>query len=419
MPILEVRNLHVAIEGVEILRGVNLFVEEGETLGIVGESGCGKSMTGLAIIGLLPGDGKVTQGEVLLNGENLVAAGEKRMRQIRGGDIAMVFQDPFTSLNPAMRVGDQIAEAMVLHRSMSWREARKEAVKMLEAVKVPAPASTARKYPHQLSGGQRQRVMVAMAFACRPKVLIADEPTTALDVTLQAQILALLTELQEQEGTAVVIISHDIGVIGSVSDRICVFYAGKVIEDGDARDVLQLPKHPYTQGLLASLPGGKERLSSIAGQPPDFRSLSGACAFAPRCPHRFERCNVEPDLLGGDIETVKRRAVEEKRTFVDLYQVDLDAGTVWALSEEIARKYLAIPIRRDGTVFHVAMAEPNDETAREEVAKALGARIITSLAAADAIVAAIERMYGGAPRSLIPHRAACWLVERSEVAVGQ
>jgi oligopeptide/dipeptide ABC transporter ATP-binding protein len=418
VPILEVRNLHVAIEGVEILRGVNLYVEEGETLGIVGESGCGKSMTGLAIIGLLPGDGRVTQGEILLNGENLVTAGERRMRQVRGGDIAMVFQDPFTSLNPAMRVGDQIAEAMVLHRSMSWREARKEAVKMLESVKVPAPASTARKYPHQLSGGQRQRVMVAMAFACRPKVLIADEPTTALDVTLQAQILALLAELQEQEGTAVILISHDIGVIGSVSDRICVFYAGRVIEDGDAKDVLRRPKHPYTQGLLASLPGGEERLSSIPGQPPDFRTLGAACAFAPRCPHRFERCEIEPDLLEGDREAARRRAVEERRTFVDLERVELDAGTVWALPEEIARKYLAIPIRRDGTVFHVAMAEPDDEAARQEVAKALGARILASLASADAIATAIDRVYGGTLKANAPHRAACWLLERSEVSVG-
>lgn len=418
MPILEVRNLHVAIEGVEILRGVNLSVEEGETLGIVGESGCGKSMTGLAIIGLLPGNGRVTQGEVLLNGENLVTAGERRMRQVRGGDIAMVFQDPFTSLNPAMRIGDQIAEAMVLHRSMSWREARKEAVKMLESVKVPAPESTARKYPHQLSGGQRQRVMVAMAFACRPRVLIADEPTTALDVTLQAQILALLAELQEQEGTAVILISHDIGVIGSVSDRICVFYAGRVIEDGNAGDVLRRPKHPYTQGLLASLPGGEERLSSIPGQPPDFRTLGGACAFAPRCPYRFDRCDTEPDLLAGDREATKRRAAEERRTFVDFDSVELDAGTVWALPEDIARKCLAIPLRRDGTVFHVAMAEPDDEIARSEVAKALGARILTSLASRDAIIAAIERIYGGASMTAVPHRAACWLVEQSEVRVG-
>jgi len=403
---------------VEILRGVSLSINEGETLGIVGESGCGKSMTGLAIIGLLPVYGKVTQGEVLLNGENLVTAGERRLRQIRGGDIAMVFQDPFTSLNPAMRVGDQIAEAMVLHRSMSWRAARKEAVKMLESVKVPAPASTVRKYPHQLSGGQRQRVMVAMAFACRPKVLIADEPTTALDVTLQAQILALLTELQEQEGTAVILISHDIGVIGSVSDRICVFYAGRVIEDGEARDVLRYPQHPYTQGLLASLPGGEERLSSIPGQPPDFCSLGGECAFAPRCPHRFERCDVEPNLLRGDLEATKRRAMEEKRTFVDLHQSELDAGTVWALPEEVARKHRAIPIRRDGTLFHVAMEKPEDEVARDEVSKALGARIIPSLASADAIATAIERIYGGVPKSTVPHRTACWLVERSEVRVG-
>jgi oligopeptide/dipeptide ABC transporter ATP-binding protein len=418
VPILEVRNLHVAIEGVGILRGVNLHVEEGETLGIVGESGCGKSMTGLAIIGLLPGDGRVTAGEVLFDGENLVQAGEARMRQIRGGDIAMVFQDPFTSLNPSMRVRDQVAEAMVLHRGMSWREAREEAVKALEAVKVPAPKSTARKYPHQLSGGQRQRVMIAMAFACRPRLLIADEPTTALDVTLQAQILALLKELQEQEGTAVILISHDIGVIGSVSDRMCVFYAGRVIEEGATEDVLRRARHPYTQGLLASLPGGRDRLSSIPGQPPDFRNLGSECAFAPRCPHRFSKCDEEPGLLEGDRELVRQRAERERRAFADLDGIELDAGLVWALPEESARKYLAIPLKRDGTMFHVAMANPDDEAAKNAIAQELGGRVIGVLASKDAIEEAIERFYSGRMKSRSPHRTACWLVVSGEAPVG-
>jgi len=418
VPILEVRDLRVSIAGVEILRGVHLYVEEGETLGIVGESGCGKSMTGLAIIGLLPGDGRVTGGEVLFSGENLVQAGEARLRQIRGGDIAMVFQDPFTSLNPSMRVGDQVAEAMVLHRGMSWQEAREEAVRVLESVKVPAPRSTAKKYPHQLSGGQRQRVMIAMAFACRPKLLIADEPTTALDVTLQAQILALLKELQEQEGTAVILISHDIGVIGSVSDRICVFYAGRVIEEGSTEEVLRRAKHPYTQGLLASLPGGRERLSSIPGQPPDFRSLGKGCAFAPRCPHRFSKCDEEPGLLEGDRELVRRRAQRERRAFADLDQLELDAGLVWALSEESARKFLAIPVKRDGTMFHVAMANPDDEGAKSAIGQELGGRVIGVLASKDAIQDAIERMYAGTIQSRAPHRTACWLVATEEAPVG-
>jgi oligopeptide/dipeptide ABC transporter ATP-binding protein len=237
-----------------------------------------------------------------LDGLDLLSLSETKLRKLRGGDLAMVFQDPFTSLNPMMRVGDQIAEAFVLHRAMNWSEARKKAVEQLDAVRVPAAASTAKKFPHQLSGGQRQRVMVAMAFACHPKVLIADEPTTALDVTLQAQILALLSEMQKREGTSVLLISHDIGVIGSVADRIAVFYAGRVVEEGTAERVLTAPKHPYTRGLLAALPGGQERLSSIPGQPPDFATLGKDCSFAPRCAYRFAKCNEEPMLLplGGD-----------------------------------------------------------------------------------------------------------------------
>lgn len=297
MAALEIRGLRVSFGSTEILRGVDLHVEPGETLGVVGESGCGKSMTGLAVMGLLPPGGRISGGEVLFDGFDLAKLGEKKLREIRGGDIAMVFQDPFTSLNPLMRIGDQIAEAVRLHRDASKEESSTIALKSLESVKVPAPKSTARKYPHQLSGGQRQRVMVAMAFACHPKVLIADEPTTALDVTLQAQILALLKELQAAEGTAVILISHDIGVIGSVSDRIAVFYAGRVIEEGNAAQVLRSPSHPYTRGLLASMPGEKERLYSIPGQPPDFNMLTEACSFAPRCPNRFEKCDVEPRIL--------------------------------------------------------------------------------------------------------------------------
>lgn len=297
MSALEINDLHVAFGQTEVLRGVSLRVSPGETLGVVGESGCGKSMTGLAAMGLLPPGGRVTSGSVLLGDKDLTQMNESGLRKIRGGDIAMVFQDPFTSLNPMMRVGDQIAEAVVLHRNESWKTARETAVSALSQVKVPSPKSTAQKFPHQLSGGQRQRVMVAMAFACHPKVLIADEPTTALDVTLQAQILQLLKELQEAEGTAVILISHDIGVIGSVSDRIAVLYAGRVVEVGIAESVLRNPQHPYTKGLLASLPGDTERLASIQGQPPDFKSLKGQCSFSDRCEFRFEKCSSEPALI--------------------------------------------------------------------------------------------------------------------------
>jgi oligopeptide/dipeptide ABC transporter ATP-binding protein len=297
VPTLEVRGLRVAFDSTEILRGVDLRVEAGKTLGVVGESGCGKSMTGLAIMGLLPPGGRITSGSIEFLGENIASAKESRLRKLRGGDIAMVFQDPFTSLNPSMRVADQIVEAVLLHRSVGRREAHDIALQQLHDVRVPSPESTARKYPFQLSGGQRQRVMIAMAFACRPKLLIADEPTTALDVTLQAQILALLDELKRKYDTAVILISHDIGVIGSVSDDIVVFYAGKVIEEGDVRQVLRTPAHPYTAGLLASLPGERKTLYSIPGQPPNFALLEGACSFRERCPKAHDRCVVEPGLL--------------------------------------------------------------------------------------------------------------------------
>ena len=297
MPTLEVRGLRVAFDSTEILRGVDLVVEPGKTLGVVGESGCGKSMTGLAVMGLLPPGGRITEGSIIFEGEDIARAKESRLRKLRGGEIAMVFQDPFTSLNPSMRIADQILEAVLLHRNVSREEARKIALEQLQDVRVPAPESTAKKFPFQLSGGQRQRVMIAMAFACHPKLLIADEPTTALDVTLQAQILALLDELKKKHGTAVVLISHDIGVIGSVSDNIAVFYAGKVIEEGLTADVLRHPAHHYPRGLLASLPGKEERLYSIPGQPPNFATLEGACSFRDRCPSAHDRCVVEPGLL--------------------------------------------------------------------------------------------------------------------------
>jgi oligopeptide/dipeptide ABC transporter ATP-binding protein len=297
-PILRVERLSVAIRGVQILHDVSFSVDAGATLGIVGESGCGKSMTGLTLMGMLPAGGKVTHGSVALDGRDLLQLSPKDWLQVRGQEIAMVMQDPFASLNPMMRVGDQIAEVWVLHQGLSWKEARVRAVEILGHVGVPDPAGSSRKFPHQMSGGQRQRVVIACAFAARPKVLVADEPTTALDVTLQAQILHLLKDLQSEAGTAVVIISHDVGVIGSVSDTVAVFYAGRIVERGPVRDVLTDPQHPYTQGLLGSLPRpGLPKLESIPGQPPLFTAMPTGCPFRPRCAQAHERCQDEPPLV--------------------------------------------------------------------------------------------------------------------------
>ncbi|MDX2066622.1 MAG: ABC transporter ATP-binding protein [Fimbriimonadaceae bacterium] len=297
MAVLEVRDLEVSFGDTRILRGVNFDLEAGRTLGVVGESGCGKSMTGFAIMGMVARPGKVSRGSIRLDGRELVGLPEREWRRIRGEQIALVMQDPFTSLNPMMRIGDQIGESLVLHHGVSRSAAYRQAIEMLEKVGVPAPESSAAKFPHQLSGGQRQRVVIAIAFACKPKVLIADEPTTALDVTLQAQILRLLRELQETEGTAVMLISHDIGAIAAVSHEIAVFYAGQVVEQGSAEAVLRRPAMPYTRALLNALPRvGQTRLETISGSPPDFAKLTGECPFRPRCAFATEACATAPTL---------------------------------------------------------------------------------------------------------------------------
>ncbi len=294
MATLQVSGLHVRVGDVHILRGVDLSVDSGKTLGVVGESGCGKSMTGLAVMGMLP-RGAAVEGSVKLNGRELLYLPRKDWLDIRGQEVSMVMQDPFTSLNPVMKVGGQIAEVFRLHHGLSRAAAWDKAIEMLGKVGVPAPAESADKYPHQMSGGQRQRVVIAIAFASTPKVLVADEPTTALDVTLQAQILQLLKEMQRATGTAVILISHDIGVIGSLADDIAVYYAGRVVESGPAEDVLRSAKHPYTQALLRSVPQvGMERLNVIEGQPPNLASLPPGCSFAPRCPHVFTACSQDP-----------------------------------------------------------------------------------------------------------------------------
>lgn len=297
MPLLQTLDLHVSVRGLPILRGIEISVNKGETLGIVGESGCGKSMTGLALMGMLPKGGEVAQGQILLEGRNIAALPPKDWLKIRGQQIAMVMQDPFTSLNPLMMVGDQIAEVYRLHQRLGRHSAWQKAVEMIGRVGVPDPPRAARKFPHQLSGGQRQRIVIATAFAARPKLLIADEPTTALDVTLQAQILRVLRDLQKSEGTGVILISHDIGVIGAMSHRTAVLYAGQVVECGTTEETLRNPQHPYTQALLASLPDHKvDRLEVIQGQPPLFSELGEGCAFAPRCRYATEDCLVRQPL---------------------------------------------------------------------------------------------------------------------------
>ncbi len=294
MALLDLRDLRVQIGNAKILRGVTMSLEAGQTLGVVGESGCGKSITGLSIMGMLP-PGAKTGGQILFEGNDLTQLKPRDWLAIRGQKISMVMQDPFTSLNPLMRVGDQIAEVFRLHQSLSKAESWNRAVEMIGKVGVPSPDSSARKFPHQMSGGQRQRIVIAIAFASKPKLLIADEPTTALDVTLQAQVLELLRTMQEEEGTAVILISHDISVVGAMADYVAVFYAGGVVEIGTAAQVLHSPAHPYTKALLRALPhAGLGRLEVIGGQPPRLSDPVSGCPFAPRCVERFEKCSEEP-----------------------------------------------------------------------------------------------------------------------------
>ncbi|MBS1704283.1 MAG: ABC transporter ATP-binding protein [Armatimonadetes bacterium] len=305
MPVISVRGLKVKFGSTQILRGVDFDLEAGQTLGVVGESGCGKSMTGLTLMGMVPHPGHV-EGSIRLEGRELLGLPEREWRNLRGDQIAMVMQDPFSSLNPVMRVGDQIAEVYQVHSAMSYRQAHAKAVEMIGHVGIPDPERSARKFPHEMSGGQRQRIVIGCAFAGRPKALIADEPTTALDVTIQAQILELLGQLQAECKTAVMLISHDIGVIGEVAHRMAVFYAGKIVETGPTERVLRSPQHPYTRALLAALPSPeKDTLESIPGQPPRFEELESGCSFAPRCPFRFEKCQVEPELMVAEPEHSK------------------------------------------------------------------------------------------------------------------
>jgi peptide/nickel transport system ATP-binding protein len=280
---------------------VSFHVRRGETLAIVGESGCGKSVTALSVMRLVPDPpGRIVGGSIMLEATDLLTLDEHAMRQIRGNRISMIFQEPMTSLNPVMRIGDQITEAVRLHRSMGRKEAWDKAVEMLRLVRIPEPERRASEYPHQLSGGMRQRAMIAMALACRPALLIADEPTTALDVTIQAQILALVLELQKELGMALILITHDLGVVAQTAQRVIVMYAGKKVEEAEVETLFASPRHPYTRGLMASiptvpLPGAKSdaRLVEIPGMVPSLTRLPKGCSFAPRCKLAIQRCREE------------------------------------------------------------------------------------------------------------------------------
>jgi peptide/nickel transport system ATP-binding protein len=311
VPLLSVHDLHVRFATrratIHAVNGVSFDLAPGETLGIVGESGCGKSATSLAMVGLLGRAGRVTGGSVHLEGRELLGLPESELRRVRGAQIGMVFQDPLTSLNPVLTIGRQLTEGLRAHGAMDRRSARDEALGLLERVGVPA--ARLRDYPHQLSGGMRQRVMLAMAIACKPKVVIADEPTTALDVTIQAQILELLGGLVEEQGMALILITHDLGVVASTCQRTSVMYAGRIIETGLTPELFSSPRHPYTLGLLRCVPrldaDRAQRLQPIAGALRDLRTLPPGCAFAPRCPRAIEACPYKVPTLepaGGDAE---------------------------------------------------------------------------------------------------------------------
>jgi peptide/nickel transport system ATP-binding protein len=308
-PLLEVRNLrtHFPTEDgvVKAVDGVSFSLMPGETLGVVGESGSGKSVSFLTVMGLITSREAVIEGEVIFQGRDLLKIPPDELRAVRGAQISMVFQDPMTSLHPFYRVGTQIAEAILAHQEISKKEAFDQSVEMLRRVGIPKPEERARQYPHEFSGGMRQRAMIAMALSLNPDLLIADEPTTALDVTVQAQILDLIARLREEFNTAVVLITHDLGVVAEHCDHIQVMYAGKIVESGNAHDIYYGPHHPYTWGLLNSIARldleEKERLNPIKGLPPSLIFVPPGCAFNPRCPHAFERCRLEvPALLPSD-----------------------------------------------------------------------------------------------------------------------
>ncbi|HJF32669.1 MAG TPA: ABC transporter ATP-binding protein [Sporosarcina psychrophila] len=296
--ILEIKDLAVSFEtygkDVQAVRGVSFELNEKETLAIVGESGSGKSVTAYSIMGLIPTPpGKYVSGSILFNGEDLIQKSEKQMQNVRGKEISMIFQDPMTSINPTMIVGKQIAEGLIKHQKMTKKDANLRSLELLKLVGIPNPEKRINQYPHQYSGGMRQRAMIAIALACNPKILIADEPTTALDVTIQAQILELMRDLQQKIGTAIILITHDLGVVANTASRVAVMYGGKIVETGTVDEIFYNPKHPYTWGLLGSMPkldSRKEELQVIPGSPPDLADPPKGCPFVTRCPYAMKVC---------------------------------------------------------------------------------------------------------------------------------
>ncbi|WXR62228.1 ABC transporter ATP-binding protein [Peptostreptococcaceae bacterium AGR-M142] len=297
--ILEVDNLRTSffthVGEVKAIRGVSFHLDKGETLGIVGESGSGKSVTSMSVMRLLQSPGKIVDGEIFFNGENLIKKDEKEMQKIRGNDISMIFQDPMTSLNPVYTIGNQIMEAIIKHQKLDKAKAKEKAIEMLKIVGIPSPEKRIDQYPHEFSGGMRQRAMIAMALSCEPQLLIADEPTTALDVTIQAQILELMKDLKDRLQTSIILITHDLGVVADVCSRIIVMYGGIILEEGTSEEIFYNPKHPYTLGLLKSVPKltdkkKKERLIPIPGSPPDLLKPPIGCPFAARCEYAMKIC---------------------------------------------------------------------------------------------------------------------------------
>lgn len=305
-PILEVKNLKTQFQTqdgtVKAVDDVSFYVMPGETLGVVGESGCGKSMTGLSIMRLIPSPpGKIVAGEILFNGDDILRMSDDQVRSIRGNDIAMIFQDPMTSLNPVLTINRQISEALQLHMGMNKAQAKERTIQLLKMVGIPNAEERVDQYPHQFSGGMRQRVVIALALAAEPRLVVADEPTTALDVSIQAQIIDLLKRLGREQGTSIILITHDMGVIAETADRVAVMYAGRIAEIGPVKHIIQTPSHPYTQGLMGSIPSlarTTDRLVQIEGNMPRLTAIPAGCAFNPRCPKRMDRCLAErPELM--------------------------------------------------------------------------------------------------------------------------
>jgi len=308
-PLLAIQDLKVRFKSFEgvvtAVDGVNLQLAAGEAVGLVGESGCGKSVTALSILRLLPRRSARIEGCIHFSGMNMLAADDAALIKVRGNSISMIFQEPMTSLNPVITIGDQIAEVFVLHRNLSWSQGRQKAVEMLERVQIPSPKARSRSYPHSLSGGMRQRAMIAMALACQPKLLIADEPTTALDVTIQAQIMDLMLRLKEKLNTAILLITHDLGLIAEMVGRVIVMYAGQIVEEAPVAALFKEPLHPYTRGLMGSVPklgqkfkGGPRQLDEIRGTVPSLQNLPSGCRFNPRCPLAMAKCHEQaPDMV--------------------------------------------------------------------------------------------------------------------------